>query len=182
MPKTFKRLYEQIHSFEHLHAAYRRARRGKRTRPDVAAFEFRWEDHLLQLSAELREECYRPGPYRFANDKPTLWRWRDAIIERAAALRLTIHEERAQPVPVTHGLPFLGWLIFPYRRRLKRRNVVAFARRFRRLRAGYAAGSCSLERMHQSVQGWIAHAAHGNTHALRRSLLSKPLPRRKGQS
>ena len=64
MPKTFKRLYEQIHTFEHLLAAYRRARRGKRGRADVAAFEFRWEEHLLRLAAELQEGRYRPGPYR----------------------------------------------------------------------------------------------------------------------
>jgi retron-type reverse transcriptase len=30
----------------------------------VAAFEFRYEDELLRLGEELREETYRPGPYR----------------------------------------------------------------------------------------------------------------------
>jgi hypothetical protein len=355
MPKTFKDLYERIYGFEHLLEAYRRARRGKRGRPDVAAFEFRWEEQLLQLSTELRDERYRPGAYRsfvvtesgkrrvisaapfrdrvvhhalcailepifeprfihdsyasrpnkgthaaldraqhfarghryalqvdvqqffpsidhailrgilarhiadaqimrlidlilaggeetlrgeyqmvyfpgddlfasnrprglpignqtsqfwancylhpldlfikqdlsckayvrycddmilFGDDKPTLHAWRTAIIERAAELRLTVHETRAQPVPVTHGLPFLGWQLFPYRRRLKRRNVIAFTRRFRRTRADYAAGRCSFDQMQQRVRGWIAHAAHGNTLALRRSLLTRPLPRR----
>lgn len=359
MPKTFKRLYEQICTFEHLLAAYRRARRGKRGRPDVAAFEFRWEEQVLQLAAELREERYRPGPYRsfvvtesgkrrvisaapfrdrvvhhalcavlepifeprflfdsyasrphkgthaaidraqhfarghryalqvdvqqffpsidhailrgmlarhiadaqimhlidlilaggagtlrdayqmtyfpgddlfalnrprglpignqtsqfwancylhpldlfikqelrcrayvrycddmllFADDTATLHRWREAIIGRTAALRLTIHAGRAQAVPVDTGLPFLGWRIFPFRRRLKRRNVVAFTRRFRRLRARYAAGERSFDQMQAAVQGWIAHAAHGNTLALRRSLFKQPLPKRRAMA
>jgi len=43
----------------------------------------------------------------FADDKPTLWRWRAAIVHFLQALRLTIHESRAQPRPVTEGLPFL---------------------------------------------------------------------------
>ena len=64
MPKTFGHLYEQIATFAHLLAAYRRARRGKRARPDVAAFEFRWDEQVLQRASELREGRYRPGRYR----------------------------------------------------------------------------------------------------------------------
>jgi retron-type reverse transcriptase len=354
MPKTYRHLYEQMITFPHLLAAYYKARRGKRRRPDVAAFEFRCEDHLHRLAAELLDETYRPGVYRsfrvvengkervisaapfrdrvvhhalcavlepiweprfihdsyasrpgkgthaaldraqhfarghgyalsldvqqffpsidhtilhnllahhvadeqvlrlvdrilaggagvlqgeyrmvyfpgddlfaaarprglpignqtsqfwaniylhpldlfikqdlhcrayvrycddmllFANDKATLHKWRGAIIERAASLRLTLHETRAQVKPVATGLPFLGWIVFPYRRRLKRRNIVAFGRRFRQLRARYAAGECSLDEVRASIQGWIGHAQHGNTRALRRSLLRGPLQR-----
>ncbi len=64
MPKTFGQLYDQLCRFEHLLEAYRRARRGKRARPDVAAFEFCYEDHLHQLAAELRDGSYQPGAYR----------------------------------------------------------------------------------------------------------------------
>jgi retron-type reverse transcriptase len=344
-----------MHDFVHLYDAYRRARKGKRSRADVAAFELRHEDHLLQLAAELHDGSYRPGAYRsfrvtengkprtisaapfrdrvvhhalcallepiweprfihdsyasrpgkgthaaldraqhfarghryalqldvqqffpaidhailrgllaryiadqrllglidlilsggadllrdayrmvyfpgddllaathprglpignqtsqfwanvylhpldlfikqelgcrayvrycddlllFAHDKLTLHQWRAAIIDRAAALRLTLHEGRAQVVPVETGLPFLGWRVSPFRRRLKRRNVIAFTRRFRRQRARYAAGRCTLNDLTASIQGWVGHARHGNTAALRRSLLAAPLPRR----
>ena len=44
--------------------AYRKARRGKRDRPDVAAFEFGLERNLLALHSELNEQTYCPGPYR----------------------------------------------------------------------------------------------------------------------
>lgn len=355
MPKTYRQLYEQIHGFEHLLAAYRRARRGKRRRPDVAAFEFRCEDELVALAEELREGRYRPGPYRrfyvtengkrrvisaapfrdrvvhhalcaliepiwearfihdsyasrpgkgthaaldraqqfarghryvlqldvrqffpsidhailrgllarhiadphllglvdailaggadelrdeyqmvyflgddlfamnrprglpignqtsqfwanvllhpldlfakqelgcraylrycddmllFADDKAQLQRWRDAAITFAGSLRLTLHEGRAQMSPVDAGFPFLGWQLFPFRRRLKRRNVLAFARRFRRMRADYAAGRCTLADIDQRLKGWLGHARQGNTLGLRRSLLRVPLARR----
>jgi hypothetical protein len=114
----------------------------------------------------------------FADDKATLHEWRAAVQERLATLRLTLHENRAQVVPVETGLPFLGWRIYPERRRLKRRNVIAFTRRFRQQRASYAAGHCTLDDLTASVQGWVGHARHGTTAALRRSLLSAPLPRR----
>lgn len=355
MPTTYRHLYDQIYSFEHLLAAYRRARRGKRRRPDVAAFEFRYEDELLHLRDELRDGTYTPGSYRrfyavengkrrvisaapfrdrvvhhalcaliepiwearfihdsyasrpgkgthaaikraqhfarghkyalqldvreffpsidhailrthlarhiaderllnlidrilagganelheaytpvlfpgddlfaitrprglpignqtsqfwanvylhaldlfikqelhcrayvrycddlllFADDKATLHHWREQALAFAATLRLTLHEGRAQVVPVGTGLPFLGWHVFPYRLRLKRRNVLAFAQRFRRLRTAYAANRCTSAEIKQRLQGWLGHARQGNTLALRRSLLRKPIPRR----
>lgn len=37
--KSYRNLYPQIISFENLYLAFRKARRGKRTRAEVAAFE-----------------------------------------------------------------------------------------------------------------------------------------------
>jgi len=47
----------------------------------------------------------------FADDKTTLHRWRDQIITFLQSLRLTIHEHRAQPKPVSQGIPFLGFTV-----------------------------------------------------------------------
>ena len=43
----------------------------------------------------------------FSDSRQELWRWKAAIIERLAALRLTIHEARTQVTPVTIGIPWL---------------------------------------------------------------------------
>ena len=108
----------------------------------------------------------------FACDKPTLHAWKKAIIEFAATLRLTLHEHESVVFPVTTGIPFLGWRVYPDHRRLKRRNGVAFQRRFARLLMAVAAGDITWEQVHTSVRGWIAHVEHGDTWGLRRSLLS----------
>ena len=47
--KTYKHLYSLITSFDNLHLAFKKAARGKRSRPDVAAFEFDLERNLLDL-------------------------------------------------------------------------------------------------------------------------------------
>jgi RNA-directed DNA polymerase len=107
----------------------------------------------------------------FGDDKGQLWDWKRAVIERLAGLRLTIHEERAQVRPVREGIPFLGFVVYPNKRRLKRRKGVAYARRFRRLAREYAAGRLSLEQLTASVRGWVEHAAHGDTRGLRRAVL-----------
>jgi RNA-directed DNA polymerase len=107
----------------------------------------------------------------FGNDKAQLWTWKRAVIERLARLRLTIHEARAQVRPVTEGFPFLGFVVYPHKRRLKRRKGVAYARRFRALARDYAAGLLSLDQVTASVQGWVNHARYGNTTGLRQSIL-----------
>jgi hypothetical protein len=38
--KSYGKLFEKVIDFENLWRAYRRARKGKRLRPDVATFEF----------------------------------------------------------------------------------------------------------------------------------------------
>jgi RNA-directed DNA polymerase len=117
----------------------------------------------------------------FADDKLTLWAWREAVIERLARLRLTLHERPTRPRPVTEGIPFLGFVVFPTGRRLKRRKGIAYRRRFKRLLASYAAGEVSLERVTASVRGWVNHARYGDTRGLRRALFADllvPAPRR----
>jgi len=107
----------------------------------------------------------------FADDKPALHRWRQAVIDFAASLRLTLHEPQAAVCPVATGTPFLGWRVYPTHRRLKRRNGVAFQRRFRARLADFAAGRLGWSAVAAGVQGWIGHVAHGDTWGLRRALL-----------
>ena len=73
--KTHKHLYPFVTDFENLHRAFKNAARGKRGRPDVAAFEFDLERNLLELQAELQAQTYAPGPYynfRIHDPKPRL--------------------------------------------------------------------------------------------------------------
>jgi len=109
----------------------------------------------------------------FADDKRTLHRWRGEIADFLAGLRLTMHPRKSVVYPVATGIPFLGFRLYPTHRRLKRANVVAFRRRFRRLRRAYRQGEGSLEQMARSVQGWLAHAAHGDTWRLRQTTLAR---------
>jgi len=109
----------------------------------------------------------------FGDDKKQMWSWKEQVVKRLAALRLILHEGAAQVRPVTEGIPFLGFVLYPHRRRLKRRKGIATARRLRKLAADYAAGRIPLERLDASVQGWVAHAGHGDTLGLRRAVLGR---------
>ena len=108
----------------------------------------------------------------FADDKPTLWRWKQAVEARLQQFRLTIHPG-AHPRPVTEGIPFLGFVVYPTHRRLKRRNVVAYRRRLRQVLRAYRAGQIPRETVEASVQGWLNHVSYGDTWGLRREILSE---------
>jgi hypothetical protein len=113
----------------------------------------------------------------FADDKQTLWSRCDALVQRMAWLRLTIHPG-VHPRPTAEGFPFLGFVVYPAHRRLKRRKVVAYRRRLRRLVAEWIAGERTQEAMVASLLGWINHARYGDTWGLRRSVAAQvpPIP------
>jgi retron-type reverse transcriptase len=58
-----RNLYPQITSFSTLLAAFRKAAKGKRYRPEVLAFAANLEAELFRLQHELQSFTYAPGPY-----------------------------------------------------------------------------------------------------------------------
>lgn len=57
-------LFSRIISFENLHAAYRRARKGKRYRSSILRFGCTREEQLCALRTALLRDVYRHGGYR----------------------------------------------------------------------------------------------------------------------
>ncbi len=111
----------------------------------------------------------------FSDSKKQLWAWKQAIIEFLIILRLTVHETAAQVQPTAAGVPWLGFIVFPAHRRLKRRNVVNFQRRFRRNLDAYRSGKITFAELDASVQGWINHVRYADTWGLRRAILAQSL-------
>ena len=136
--------------------------------------------YLNELDQFVKRELKCPAYLRyvddsllFADDQPTLWRWREEVIAFSHTLRLAMHENQAQPHPVSEGIPFLGFIVFPTHRRLKRRRGIAFRRRLKALHCRYQVGEIGLEQLEASLQGWINHVRYGDTWELRRAILSE---------
>jgi RNA-directed DNA polymerase len=104
----------------------------------------------------------------FSDDKIQLWQWREAIIRRLEQFRVTIHLASALPRPVTDGVPFLGFVIYPTHRLLKRRKGIAYRRKLNNLQK--VASQAAIK---ASVQGWTNHLMYADTYGLRKSVLSE---------
>lgn len=107
----------------------------------------------------------------FSDDKAWLHDLLDKSRERLAPLRLLLHPRKCRLYPVSEGIPFLGFRVFPRHRRLPADSVTRAGRRLRRLAARYHAGEVGTKEVRQSVHAWIAHASHGDTTGLRRTML-----------
>jgi len=107
----------------------------------------------------------------FDNNKQRLWHWRDAIVQRLAQLRLTLHETSAQPHATRHGIPCLGFVIHAKHRLLKARKGHDYRRRLRRLLLAYRQGKATRDEIDQSIRGWINHVRYANSWGMRRSVL-----------
>ena len=108
----------------------------------------------------------------FSNDKAELNQWRKEIIAELGKFRLTLHENKCQPRPVTEGIPFLGFLVYSNHRLLKRQKGIAFERKYKVMRRAYQHGELAFETIHLSVQGWVNHVRYANTWGLRRTILT----------
>ena len=127
----------------------------------------------LRIAWRVRRAAYLRYVYDFllfARHKRTLWGWRKAIVERLGSIRLTVHSGW-RPRPVTEGIPFLGFVVYPERRRLKRRKGIQYRRRLKRAVQRYCEGELGAEVVLDSVRGWENHARYGNTVGLRRAVL-----------
>ncbi len=109
----------------------------------------------------------------FSDSKRQLKAWRRRIGRYLAGLRLTIHATSAQVMPSAQGVPWLGFVVFPAHRRLKRQNVTRFRRRLGERMAAYRQGRISFAELDASVQGWINHVRYGDTWGLRKQMLKE---------
>lgn len=108
----------------------------------------------------------------FDNDKQKLHLFLEKITERLTRYRLIIHKG-AHPDPVTAGIPFLGFIVFPDKRRLKPRNGINFQRKMKRVIKLYFTGAMPLAKIITIVEGWVNHARYGNTARLRDSIFAQ---------
>lgn len=104
----------------------------------------------------------------FHNDSKFLSNVLEEIKKYLMGLRLSVHENKCKVFKTSDGVPFLGLVIFPEKRRLKRENVVRFKRKMKWFQKLHGDGRLPWHRIHQSIQSWIGHASHANTMQLRR--------------
>ena len=129
--------------------------------------------HMNPIDHFIKRTLRCPGYVRyvddlllFANSKPQLHEWKVRVAEALARRYHTIHDG-AHPKPVKEGIPFLGFVIFPDRIRLKRRKGIHFRRKLKRM----IADGAGYDTLSTSVTGWLNHTRYGNTRGLQEAVI-----------
>lgn len=107
----------------------------------------------------------------FSDSKSELWEWKHRIRDKLQSLRLRFHEHNSQATPVTQGVPWLGFIIYPTHRRLKRRKVTHARQRLKHRYQEWQTGKITFAEFDASVQGWINHVRYADSWHLRKNTL-----------
>ena len=91
----------------------------------------------------------------------------------ATERRLLLHETKCVVRRVDDGVTFLGYRVWPCRRRIRRGSVVRALRRVRRLSRAFARGHVPADRVKASLMAWLGHSKHAHTHQVERLVCSK---------
>lgn len=190
--------FSEICTFAVIYAAYLAARRGKRSRAATAHYEVRLLENIVNLVYILKTKIYRPGVFRVFyvyEPKKRLVQapaFVDKVVQHAIVdkeyLQFCLREiraymdslglelnEKTQIFPIRNGIDFLGFHTYLTEsgrviRKLRHSSIKRMRAKLRHWEKEYPAGLVTREQILQSWQAWDAHAAHGNTWALRQQV------------
>lgn len=115
----------------------------------------------------------------FADDRDYLQDCRDRLETYLATLRLKIHPIKSQIFETRHGGNFVGFRVLGDQIRVRNHNLRQGRKRLREMAIAHSTGQLSTDEIHQRLQSWNAHLAHGDTWRLRQTIFSNttlPLP------
>jgi len=87
-------------------------------------------------------------------------------------LKLELKKELQHWFPVTQGIQFLGFRIFPGTIRLQRKTIVRFRKIVRKKETQYIEGKITENQLASSVQSMVAHILWGNTFQMRQQFFN----------
>jgi len=85
-------------------------------------------------------------------------------------LKIELHPEKSNIIPLHKGTNFLGFRIFYYYKLPKKSNFRAMERRIGKMISMFSKGEMEKSKVMESMEGWNSYAIHGNTYKARRSM------------
>tara|TARA_B110001454_G_scaffold64823_1_gene63001 strand:+ start:52160 stop:53173 length:1014 start_codon:yes stop_codon:yes gene_type:complete len=112
----------------------------------------------------------------FADSKKELWDLHSKIDQFVTqVLKIELKEKVTQIAPVSEGIPFLGFRIFPQLIRLKRENLSRMRIKIRKKEIQFKKGHVSERDLINSVGSIVAHVSHVNSLSVRRGIFKESL-------
>jgi RNA-directed DNA polymerase len=137
--------------------------------------------YLNQLDHFVKDDLRVKGYIRYMDDfilfddhKDVLQNWLHRIADFLRKnLILTLKTNATIIAPVSNGIPFLGFRIYPRLIRIKRENLKRSLRKLGHRERQYGQDRIGFEKLVQSASSIIAHISHADSLQLRRRLFYK---------
>jgi len=85
-------------------------------------------------------------------------------------LNSELHPKKQSIFPVSKGIDFLGYVVFPNHCFLRKSNKEAFKKHLGNMRKAYLKKNLKKEFIQASITSWLAHAEHAKTYRLRKRI------------
>lgn len=105
------------------------------------------------------------------HDKETALQLREAFRAKLASLGFTF--SHASVLPISRGVNFLGYRIWPTHRLLRRDSVRRMKRRLKTLEWQYRHGQITAADVRAPIASWLAHCQHANADNITRQVLEQ---------
>jgi len=136
--------------------------------------------YLGELDHFVKERLRVKGYLRYMDDFLNFGHEKSVLHETLAAerefareeLRLELKESAIVVAPVTEGISFLGFRIFPGMVRLKPDKWARFRRRVREREAAYIVGEIDEDELARTVSSMVGHILHADTLEARRNFFA----------
>lgn len=90
-------------------------------------------------------------------------------------LRLRIHPKKRAVYPVSKGIDWVGYMVFPDCVKVRRRNIFRFRARNQKLRALFRRRLIHLPDIKQSIMSFCAYSSYADANMLTRNLLEREI-------
>lgn len=109
-----------------------------------------------------------------SDNKALLHEWREKISEfMHEKLKLELNPKKCFIRPISQGIDFCQYRIFPDHIKLKKATALRMKRNLKRIQKLYAAGEISLERAQKTVSSYTGLLSHCDSYQLRRAIFGE---------
>ena len=109
-----------------------------------------------------------------SDSKPYLHEWRAQIEDYMhEKLKLDLNPKKCFIRPISHGIDFCQYRIFPDHIKLKKETALRMKHNLKRIQRLYAAGEISLERAQKTVNSYMGLMSHCDSYQLRRAIFGE---------
>lgn len=109
-----------------------------------------------------------------SDSRAQLLEWRARISEfMAERLKLDLNPKKTFIQPISHGIDFCQYRIYPDHIRLKKATALRMKRNLKRIQRLYAEGKIDLERAQRSVTSYMGLMSHCDSYQLRKSIFGE---------
>ena len=95
---------------------------------------------------------------------------KERIIKYLECLKLELHSDKSNIIPLRNGVTFLGYRIFYYYKLLRKKNIKTFNRKFEKILKSYENKELTKEQIIEQLQGWFGYAQWANTYKFREEI------------